>query len=510
MLPFDCLVVIVDRLIKDISPMYWPYDVMEDVRIMADVNQCHNLVKYTRDTLSSMRYDYSARGKCLDEGSFQGYYGISPSVVPKKWWRPSSSGTTKVIDGSVLRRYFRSRYSSTVEYYTIFLKNPSGTAKELLQMLVDDKLKMKPERKLLDAYESKLQYVSDKFQCIEKIDTRWLYYNYIQKPIVDTELVDYHVENSVCCKHVLLKNLFRHTCLDVGRFQRQKVYDDEMFHRANHMSCLVHPLNSEDIVWDYVINDVGVDKILQRSKEVYMAKLIDYNLPMDVAMYFAQTCDQEHIECGMQVVNCLEYYNVTPIWDDYNTAPEDMLCSFYDLEKDGYCLGDIPDNWVRDDYGHYHFWSFDLVSTHNDDLEMACVYMSNYSTLAKALAEVGLTIRQDSSICREFVMNGDGELDDIVAMMQEMKFFCEKTRYGYFMTGMYATTKNTRHEDSEISKKAALHEYDGETDCIPLRFQNLTDEMKKEAYDIAMNAVAEYHKRCDYSDNSDYSDEEYY
>ncbi len=99
-----------------------------------------------------------------------------------------------------------------------------------------------------------------------------------------------------------------------------------------------------------------------------------------------------------------------------------------------------------------------------DDL---CNMFERLAELRLALASHGLTLRDDSRVCAEYVFDGvyggpdiedeyvvdqkcGGELARVVTMMIEMDFLCQRTRYCSFMRML---------RDSERAKEFALREY---------------------------------------------------
>lgn len=73
-----------------------------------------------------------------------------------------------------------------------------------------------------------------------------------------------------------------------------------------------------------------------------------------------------------------------------------------------------------------------------------------YVELRDALAARGLELREDSRLCAEYIIDGDGDIEEIVDMMEEMSFLFQKTMYGSCMRAL---------RDSELSKLAAMHKY---------------------------------------------------
>jgi hypothetical protein len=79
---------------------------------------------------------------------------------------------------------------------------------------------------------------------------------------------------------------------------------------------------------------------------------------------------------------------------------------------------------------------------------------------ALVFAPTGLEIRADSKMCQDYILHDEGNTDEIVEMMLEMRFFFNQTTY----------EDMRRYGTSETAKLAALHKYDGDSKLVPLSF----------------------------------------
>jgi hypothetical protein len=63
------------------------------------------------------------------------------------------------------------------------------------------------------------------------------------------------------------------------------------------------------------------------------------------------------------------------------------------------------------------------------DMKHAALAAVRYHRLSAALAERGLRLRGDSSVCKQYVNGARDDLDDVVDIMDEMRFYYERTAY---------------------------------------------------------------------------------
>ena len=115
--------------------------------------------------------------------------------------------------------------------------------------------------------------------------------------------------------------------------------------------------------------------------------------------------------------------------------------------------------------------------------------------LAKKLEEKGLQLRGDSKLCKKYIKHGEGELQHIVDVMEEMDWFYKNTKYAKF----YKEAKDREYEDwrsyrgwgesfeydpteiSEIAKKMAISDYLGGTAVPPLHYRIACDSIPPHA-----------------------------
>jgi hypothetical protein len=102
--------------------------------------------------------------------------------------------------------------------------------------------------------------------------------------------------------------------------------------------------------------------------------------------------------------------------------------------------------------------------------------------LIEKLAEKGLQLRDDSKLCKSYIKRGEGDLQHIVNVMEEMDWFYKNTKYAKF----YKEAKDREYENwrsyrgwgesfeydpteiSEIAKKMAISDYLGGSALPPL------------------------------------------
>ena len=94
--------------------------------------------------------------------------------------------------------------------------------------------------------------------------------------------------------------------------------------------------------------------------------------------------------------------------------------------------------------------SADRVATTLEDM------WSRYVELRDALQDAGCEFRDESRLCRAYVTDGDGDIEDIVTTMCEMKFFFECTDYDALREGFGRYDDIDREEASEAAKQRAL------------------------------------------------------
>jgi hypothetical protein len=114
--------------------------------------------------------------------------------------------------------------------------------------------------------------------------------------------------------------------------------------------------------------------------------------------------------------------------------------------------------------------------------------------LVKKLEDKGLQLRDDSKLCKQYIKHGEGNLQYIVDVMEEMDWFYKNTKYAKF----YKEAKDREYEDwrsyrswgesfeydsteiSEIAKKNAISDYLRRSMLTPLSpnaIQNKPEEL---------------------------------
>lgn len=96
-----------------------------------------------------------------------------------------------------------------------------------------------------------------------------------------------------------------------------------------------------------------------------------------------------------------------------------------------------------------------------DALERLRAVADRYEALLGALAARGLTLREDSRVCREFVDNAAWGIEEVVERMAEMDFFHNHTRYAALMDGQIRlgwTRTDSRRDWVQLATRAAQRE----------------------------------------------------
>jgi hypothetical protein len=129
--------------------------------------------------------------------------------------------------------------------------------------------------------------------------------------------------------------------------------------------------------------------------------------------------------------------------------------------------------------------------------------------LVKKLEEKGLQLRVDSKLCKQYIKRGEGDLQHIVDVMEEMDWFYKNTKYAKF----YKEAKDREYEDwrsyrgwgesfeydsteiSEIAKKMAISDYLGGTVVPPLPPHALQSIKEEKEYLVLPVNVMKYIKK---------------
>jgi len=143
----------------------------------------------------------------------------------------------------------------------------------------------------------------------------------------------------------------------------------------------------------------------------------------------------------------------------------------------------------RDEISHYR----DFTNEEREKYVNSTMTLENFrnglieqknrrTELVKKLEEKGLQLRDDSKLCKQYIKRGEGNLQHIVDVMEEMDWFYKNTKYSKF----YKEAKDREYQDwrsyrgwgesfeydpteiSEIAKKMAISDYLGGTAVPPL------------------------------------------
>jgi hypothetical protein len=131
------------------------------------------------------------------------------------------------------------------------------------------------------------------------------------------------------------------------------------------------------------------------------------------------------------------------------------------------------------------------------------------TALVKKLEEKGLQLRGDSKLCKQYIKRGEGDLQYIVDVMEEMDWFYKNTKYAKF----YKEAKDREYEDwrsyrgwgesfeydpteiSEIAKKMAISDYLGGSALPPLPPHAMQSNKEEKEYLVLPLNVMKYIKR---------------
>lgn len=85
--------------------------------------------------------------------------------------------------------------------------------------------------------------------------------------------------------------------------------------------------------------------------------------------------------------------------------------------------------------------------------------------LTEALRQRNLTFRNDSKLCQQYIDGSSTNLDEIVDIMEEMKWFCEKTDYLVRVKKNLENAFNNRNAPSGRRTHEPWDDYDWDYDC---------------------------------------------
>ena len=165
-------------------------------------------------------------------------------------------------------------------------------------------------------------------------------------------------------------------------------------------------------------------------------------------------------------------------------------------------IGDlIEQKRRRDEISHY----LDFTNEEREKYVNSTMTLENFrnglieqknrrTELVKKLEEKGLQLRDDSKLCKQYIKRGEGNLQHIVDVMEEMDWFYKNTKYSKF----YKEAKDKEYQDwrsyrgwgesfeydpteiSEIAKKMAISDYLGGSALPPLpphALQSIKEEL---------------------------------
>jgi hypothetical protein len=117
----------------------------------------------------------------------------------------------------------------------------------------------------------------------------------------------------------------------------------------------------------------------------------------------------------------------------------------------------------------------DILSYINNAIAAKKVRQIRTGTLEHALAEHGLHLREDSSVCKQYINNERDDLHDVVRIMREMQYLHAHTKYKSIMDNLIARFRN------EIREMYGWLPYEEYREVLQEEIPTLSEEAKKQA-----------------------------
>jgi hypothetical protein len=494
-LPVDCIRLIIQYLIAQISPLYWPYDLIQDVQALSDISNCPKILNETIEILDNLKLNYKKEGPNIPTCDFQPLYGLPISIVPSYCFKKSNRGKSLVIPARIARYYTRSQFQGLPEwlYHMIKIKITT-TITPLIIAIIDQLIKVilntKDYEKHIDvsSYVARIDEIGNRIGIANICHAQWIFENFVKDNKENIEAVKFYVEDNNNIRHQMLCELI---CppLDYKLLDIFPSYDLPAYKRCLEVSRAYPSVGMEQLAWNYIVNNTE--------------SILFYD-----AIYSSFHTDLQKIGIRDYIIEDFMFLPLTTIIDirtpiavfaDNGIKAQcyiDYDVCFDDCKFRGVKLSDISTNWIKKRYGTYQRWSSRLKDISKEDAKDISEMLIRYSKLENALDKYGLKVREDSRLCEGYVMHGIGDINNIVTMMKEMHFFFSQTKYFQYLRAFNLILDKT--SAARTAKLAALYTYTGDINQIPINYKLVSTIEKFCAYEKYMKIELE-----DYSDDDD-------
>jgi hypothetical protein len=500
-LPKDCLDIIVDNLINDLSSIYCPYDLLQDVIVLAKTHDCYPiLVTETIPKIADMTPSYKKKGVPLQQNEFTSKYRVSSSIIPDDLYILSKSKKTKLIPADVARYFLRKKFPKLQDW--IFHKLTQYIGIEitpLTEAIVKHWSTVIKEKEIRPAYHYNTCYYGVysyryKFQELTRLQNPnlesavWIYENFINSFANNIHDVIYHTSSNDE-KHEILKKVSGYTDLPVF-----ESYNQDMLHRAHSVVKLC--VKSDSLTWKYIQTGKKEDNVKTLALEQFYSNLAQISIDGE-SITSIKELPLKAVLRSIQTISCFARHNakITYDFEDINDVKSMMMRN---CEINGTTFNTIPQSWIRRSEWRDYSWEEYIFEMYNDRAVEICDILNRYNELCVALKQNSLGIRNDPKSCEYYVMHNDGNIDYILRNMQELPFFTENTEYDYYKDVLDKTEFITRDtsENTETAKLACLASYEDDIELIPLRFHSISQSEKQKAHDQVISAIEHFQKYC--------------
>jgi hypothetical protein len=481
-------------MIGEISTIYWTYDLLQDVRVLAKTHGCYPiLVTETITKIADMKPSSKQKGVPLQEKEFTSKYGLPSSIIPSDSYILSKSKKTKLIPADVARYFLRKEFPKTQDWIFHRLTLWMGIQFTPLTKAIVKHWSSVIKEEDIDELPHATNYIKlKKLNALQNPNlesTVWIFENYIQSSVVDIEDVKFHTSSNHE-KHQTLKKASG--CADLPAFE---LYEHTMLHRAGFVNRLC--VKSDSLAWKFIETGDEREKLTAIAVAQFYSDLAKIGIDEEVIESIKETereniQDLEHgqgILCilrSIPTIRCLARHNAKISYVD-----KDGVIEIEDIEINGVTYNAIPRSWIRRSCYIDDEWDFYLFNISPNIALDICSMITRFAQLNDALKQHFVKIQDEPKSCEMYVINGDGGLDYILNNIRECSFFKKYTDHDYYTDVLNKTgfVSKNYNENSETAKLASLVSYEGDTALIPLRFQDVTASQRQEAYDKVLNAI---------------------
>eukprot|EP00877_Chromochloris_zofingiensis_P013158 jgi/Chrzof1/8096/UNPLg00141.t1 len=493
----------IETLINDVSSIDWPQDALRDVKLFTEVLGQPHLVEVARMMLRKAPQFRGRLGQGWGKSELQQLGCSAPGDARTIL---SRSGKFRLIPGEEVRRILLDNFKTAHDWYRHMLRRKLIATPMTLAVV--------------EEYMSRLGPVTDTTKLIQDLSSF---------PTDDV---------NVLAKYIPLSSHAAPQITDVLMEKGSSVFWDITrlrFCAATSVSEQVAAMAELLDVLDGVPPEAFVDSQAStdllpeeyynrrhqatlvptcKAMQTEVVAFIDGTLPFEDLKESAVACLSHYVNTAMKgistdhceglletlrqadcpdvfkhisvLANTLEMFQSHQLMPDidYDLAGNEFCMQVSDCAFKKHMLSDIPKQWFpegafrfcRNAYLGESLYTFDLP-----EVEEILDLMTRFVDLSTALNCVGLAIREDSRMCQDYVVDADGDIEDIVAMMQEMEFFFKHTLYSTYSWSLREIGRHSAEDASETAKLAALHVYSGDI-APPQRFQGLPDNDCASAY----------------------------